>query len=71
MTQATVTGLPVPERETYVTRRELAALMGVSESTVKRMVREGLPSETWGRRTRRFKPSRALAWAREQEGRAA
>jgi len=59
-----VVGLPVPEVERYVTRAELAKLMCVSVATVDRMVREGLPSETWGRRTRRFKPSVALAWAR-------
>jgi phage terminase Nu1 subunit (DNA packaging protein) len=53
----------VPER--YVDARELAQLMGVSTSTVKRFVREGMPSETWGlRRTRRFLPSQAMEWAR-------
>jgi predicted DNA-binding transcriptional regulator AlpA len=51
-----------PER--YVDARELAALMGVSQSTIKRMVRAGLPSATWGMsRTRRFLPSEALKWA--------
>jgi hypothetical protein len=50
--------------ERYVDARELAALMGVSPSTVKRMVAEGMPSETWGMsRTRRFLPSAAMAWA--------
>jgi hypothetical protein len=38
--------------------------MGVSTSTVKRMVAAGMPSETWGMaRTRRFLPSQAMAWA--------
>jgi hypothetical protein len=50
--------------ERYVDARELAALMGVSTSTVKRFVRAGMPSETWGmRRTRRYLPSQAMTWA--------
>jgi hypothetical protein len=49
--------------ERYVARAELAALMGVSLATVDRLVVQGMPSETWGRRTRRFKPSVAIAWA--------
>jgi predicted DNA-binding transcriptional regulator YafY len=50
--------------ERYVTAGELAELMGVSVSTVKRMVRAGMPSETWGMsRTRRYLPSQAVAWA--------
>jgi excisionase family DNA binding protein len=54
-------GLRPPER--FVTRRELAALMGVSVDTVDRLVADGMPSVTWGRRTRRFRPSVAIAWA--------
>lgn len=61
-----VTALPVRESERYVSRAELADLMGVSLTTIDRMVSEGLPSETWGRRTRRFRPSLAIAWARQQ-----
>jgi hypothetical protein len=41
----------------------------VSLATVDRMVAEGMPSVTWGRRTRRFRPSVAIAWA-EDRGRA-
>lgn len=59
-----VHAIAVPEPERYVTRAELAHIMGVSIATVDRMVREGLPSETWGRRSRRFRPSVAIAWAR-------
>ena len=56
--------------ERYVDARELAALMGVSTRTIKRMVAEGMPSETWGMaRTRRFLPSVALAWARSRRSR--
>jgi phage terminase Nu1 subunit (DNA packaging protein) len=53
-----------------VSRYELARLMGVSVATVDRMVAEGMPSVTWGRRTRRFRPSVAIGWAAER-GRAA
>jgi hypothetical protein len=56
--------------EPFVSRRQLALLMGVSIATVDRMVAEGMPSVTWGRRTRRFRPSIAIAWGAER-GRAA
>ncbi len=58
------------EVERYVSRAELAAIMGVSIAPVDRMVAEGMPSVTWGRRTRRFRPSAAISWASER-GRAA
>ena len=54
-------GGSAPER--YVDRRELAVLMGVNVRTIDRMVRDGMPSESWGLRARRFRPSVALAWA--------
>jgi phage terminase Nu1 subunit (DNA packaging protein) len=57
---------PSREPERYVDRRQLAAIMRVSLATVDRLVSEGMPSETWGRRTRRFRPSVALAWARSR-----
>ena len=49
--------------ERYVSRAELARMMAVSVATIDRFVREGMPSETWGMRARRFLPSTALAWA--------
>jgi hypothetical protein len=49
--------------ERYVGQRELAELMGVSLSTVKRWTRQGMPNESWGLRVRRYLPSVALAWA--------
>ena len=53
--------------ERYVDARELAVLMGVSTTTIKRFVAAGMPSETWGlKRTRRYLPSRALAWGSER-----
>lgn len=56
------------EPERYVGREELARIMGVSVTTVDRLVRAGMPSETWGLRARRFMPSRAVAWARGRAG---
>jgi len=61
-----VRALPIPEPERYVTRAELAELMAVHVTTIDQFVREGMPSETWGMRARRFRPSIALAWARER-----
>jgi hypothetical protein len=59
---------PAPD-ERYVDIRELAALMGVSTSTVKRLLQAGMPSETWGlHRTRRFLPSQCLTWAKSRTG---
>lgn len=59
--------IPVPATERYVSRAELAEMMAVSVKTVDRLVAAGMPSETWGMRTRRFLPSRALAWARARD----
>jgi phage terminase Nu1 subunit (DNA packaging protein) len=53
--------------EPYLSRAQLAAMMGVSLATIDRMVAEGMPSVTWGRRTRRFSPSAAISWALSRE----
>jgi hypothetical protein len=53
--------------EPFVSRHELARLMGVSIDTVDRLVTEGMPSVTWGRRTRRFRASVAIRWAEGRE----
>lgn len=53
-----------PER--YITRKELAAIMGVSVRTIDNFVARGMPSETWGIRSRRFLASRSIAWAHTQ-----
>lgn len=58
-----------PER--YVGRIELGQIMGVSLATIDRLVAEGMPSVTWGRRTRRFSPSAAISWASTRRRRAA
>jgi phage terminase Nu1 subunit (DNA packaging protein) len=52
--------------ERYVTAAELAELMGVSVRTVKQWTSDGMPSETWGMRARRYLPSEAAAWARSR-----
>jgi hypothetical protein len=59
-------GPPTRVVERYVSRAELARIMGVSVATVDRLVTEGMPSVTWGRRTRRFRASVAIAWAAER-----
>jgi predicted DNA-binding transcriptional regulator AlpA len=56
------------ELERYLSRTELARVTGVSTATIDRMVGDGMPSVTWGRRTsRRFSASAAIAWALERE----
>jgi predicted DNA-binding transcriptional regulator AlpA len=53
------------ESERLLDRREMALLLGVSVATLDRMrVVDGCPSYTLGRRTRRFKPSEVIAWAK-------
>ena len=66
MSGGDVTGLPVPVEERYVSRKQFAEQLSVHPSTVDRWVRDGMPSETWGRRARRFDPRAAVKWAREQ-----
>jgi hypothetical protein len=51
------------ELERYVDTPRIAEIMGVSERTIKRWVKEGMPSETWGMHCRRFLPSEVIAWA--------
>lgn len=58
-----VAGLPFVPRERFVTRKEMAEIMGISVRALDKLVREGMPSVTWGLRARRFQPSVALAWA--------
>ena len=52
----------------FIDARRLAAVMGVSTTTIKRWTAAGMPSETWGmKRTRRFRVTDVLAWARARE----
>jgi phage terminase Nu1 subunit (DNA packaging protein) len=66
-----VIGLPVREDEPYVTRAELAEIMGVSVRQVDRLKQRGMPYDNFGMRVVRFRPSTALAWVRSQGGQAA
>ena len=62
-----VHGLPTPPPEPYVTGPELAEIMHVSIRTIYRLREEGMPSVSWGLRTRRYLPSVAIAWANARE----
>ena len=53
--------------ERYVDARELAAVMDVSLTTIKRWTAAGMPSETWGLRLRRYRLSEATRWLRERD----
>jgi phage terminase Nu1 subunit (DNA packaging protein) len=55
--------------EPYVDRRRMAEILGVSVATVDRLVAAGLPSERWGRRTRRFQPTCVVVWLKEHQQR--
>lgn len=65
---ASVVGLPTNLPEPYLTRQQLADLMGVSVDTIDRLRKQGMPSVRWGRRTVRFRASTAIAWANAQAG---
>lgn len=78
MTARALSAVPTPVgvREAYVDRAGLAEIMGLDVSTIDRMRKAGMPSETWGMRSRRFLPSAAIEWARTRglgsdEGRSA
>ena len=49
-----------PDR--YLSRVELAQHLGVCTKTIDRMVREGCPSHTFGRRLRRFRLREVEDW---------
>lgn len=55
-----------PDR--YVNRTELAAHLSCHPRTVSRMVREGLPAHTFGRRMLRFRLGEVEAWLEQREG---
>lgn len=52
--------------EHYVSRREMARILGVSPRQMDRYIRDGMPSETWGGRKRFFLPSATLDWAKKR-----
>ena len=55
-----------PTIEPFLNRKETAKVLGVSLRTLDRFVREGLPCETWGLRSRVFRASEAVVWARNR-----
>jgi phage terminase Nu1 subunit (DNA packaging protein) len=71
MPSKSITALPVPEQEPYVTRQELAAFLKVHVHTVDQYRKEGCPHDRWGQRTIRFRKSLVLAWLRERGRQAA
>jgi phage terminase Nu1 subunit (DNA packaging protein) len=58
----------VSSHERFVDRNELASIMGVCPRTISKFVSEGMPSESWGLRARRFRPSVCIAWASQRRG---
>ena len=57
-----------PPPEPYVGTRELARTLGVSPRTIRRWIKEGLPSQTWGMgNIRRYRVSEAIEWAKRRE----
>jgi hypothetical protein len=52
--------------EAWITRKELAALMGVSLKSIDRYTAEGMPSQLWGARTRRYRASECFAWGEKR-----
>jgi excisionase family DNA binding protein len=51
----------------YLNRTELAAHLGCHPRTVSRMVREGMPAHTFGRRMLRFRLREVEAWLEQRE----
>lgn len=63
----TVVGFPPTTEEPWVTKRELAAIMRVSERTITtwaNLPENPMPSDKWSERIRVYQPSRCIAWAR-------
>jgi predicted DNA-binding transcriptional regulator AlpA len=56
----------VASPEAYVTREQLAVILGVSLSTIDRMRARGMPYRVFGRRAVRFRLSEVLAWPEER-----
>jgi hypothetical protein len=57
-----IPGTPEP----WLSRAQIALHMDVSERTIDRWVKEGVPHETWGLATRKFQASEVVAWARQR-----
>lgn len=48
-----------------MTRQQVCAELGISESTVRRLEQAGLPFTTIGRRTKRYDMEECKAWLRQ------
>lgn len=57
--------------ERYLSRRELADRLGIGLKSVDKLVNEGLPSHTWGLRTRKFLWSEVRRWLDGRDRKAA
>jgi excisionase family DNA binding protein len=58
---------PMQERPEILTRDEVASYCKVSKRTIDRWVREeGMPSELWGPRIRRFRLADVDRWLRRR-----
>lgn len=55
------------EAEVYLTRRQVAARLGIGLTKLDELVRAGMPSYSWGLRVRRFKFSEVERWLRQRE----
>lgn len=56
-----------PEPEPYLTRREIAERLHIGLTKLDELVKEGLPSHTWGLRIRRFRFGEVESWLRARE----
>jgi phage terminase Nu1 subunit (DNA packaging protein) len=53
----------------YLDAHELSRRMGISVRTVERWTAEGMPSESWGMRVRRYQFAPCVQWARQRASR--
>lgn len=53
----------------YLTRKALAHQLSVSEKTIGRWQKEGMPAEHWGSQIVRFRLDRVEEWLAEQSNR--
>lgn len=55
-----------PGPEPFLNREEIATFMKVSPRTITKWCAEGMPYETWGLRTRVYRASEVIEWARQR-----
>jgi phage terminase Nu1 subunit (DNA packaging protein) len=61
-----MTRVPGAGPEPWMSRARIAKHMDVSERTIDRWVKEGMPGETWGLSRRVFQASAVERWARSR-----